>query len=72
MDIKKFHGEAAGLGDAVVETGITRFGAVAANDGVLGAMIEHALFEVFGEIMVDDEFAFDDALGSSVGALAWC
>ena len=48
VDVEDFHGETAGLGDAVVEAGIAGFGAVAADDWVFGAVVEHALFEVLG------------------------
>lgn len=48
FNVENFHGEAARLGNAVVETGIARLGAVAADDWVLCAVIEHTLLEVFG------------------------
>lgn len=67
VDVEDFHGEAAGLGDAVVEAGVTRLGAVATDDGVLGRMVEEGLLEVSG-VIVDDKFAFDKTLGSRVGS----
>lgn len=69
--VKDFHCEATGLGDAIVEAGVAGFGAVAADDGVFGTMVEDALFEMFWEVVMNDEFAFDNALSSSVGSLVW-
>ena len=57
LNVEDFHCEATGLGDAIVEAGVARFGAVAANDGVFGTMVEDALFEMFWEVAMNDEFA---------------
>lgn len=71
VDVEDFHCEAARLGDAIVEAGVAWLGAVAADDGVFSAMVEHALFEMLWEVIMNDEFAFDDALSSSVGSFVW-
>lgn len=68
LDVEDLHGETSRLRDAVVEARVAGLGAVAADDRVFGAMVEHALFEVFGEVVVDDQLAFDDALSPSVGS----
>lgn len=68
VDVEDFHGETTRLRDAVVKARVAGFGAVAADDGVFGAVVEHALFEMLGKIIVDDQFTFDDALGSGVGS----
>lgn len=71
FDVEDFHCEAARLGDAIVEARVAWLGAVAADDGVFGAMVEHALFEMLWEVNMNGEFAFDDALSSSVGSFVW-
>lgn len=69
--IENLHGEATRLGGAVVEAGVARFGAVAADNRVFGAVVEEALLEMFGEVIMDDELALDDTLGSSVGSCVY-
>lgn len=71
FDVEDFHCEAARLGNAIVEAGVAWLGAVAADDGVFGAMVEHALFEMLWEVIMNDEFGFDDALSSGVGSFVW-
>ena len=87
MNVENFHGKAARLWDAIldprqnrsvwlmlqtyIKSRITRFAAVSADDRILGAVIKHALFQVFGQVVMNNEFSSDDTLGASVGALVW-
>ena len=54
LNVEDFHCEAPGLGDAIVEAGVAGFGAVTADDGVFGTMVEDALFEMFWEVVMND------------------
>ena len=66
VNIEDFHSKATWLGNPIVEARVAGFGAITADDRVFGAVVEHTLFEMGGELVVDDEFPFHNALGASV------
>ena len=50
-----------------IQAWISWFTAVTANNGVLPSVGKHALLQVFGEVVVNDEHALDNSLSSRVG-----
>ena len=68
LDVEDFHGKAARLRNTIIKTWIAWFGTITAYNRILCTMVEHGLLEVLGKIIVNDQFAFDNALGAGMSS----